>query len=274
MTQFYPLAQYGFHTAAAVHLMAEAERRAFADRAHYLGDPDFVKIPAKGLVDTSYLRHRMRTFDAQKATVSADLTAGIPPKESEETTHFAVVDWEGNAISVTTTLNDTYGSRSVVAGTGFILNNEMDDFSAKPGVPNLFGAIGGKANAIAPGKRPLSSMTPVLITKKNKVWMAMGTPGGTTIPTSVFQIIVNMAEFGMTLPEAVRAKRFHHQWKPDQISIEEDAFSQQVQAQLEKMGHFVNIRSPIGRVEAIVRLPNGMWQGVADPRGDDTARGF
>ncbi len=274
MTRFYPLAQYGFHTAAAIHLMAEAERRAFADRAHYLGDPDFVKIPAKGLADTSYLRHRMRTFDAKKATISADLTAGIPPKESEETTHFAVVDWEGNAISVTTTLNDTYGSRSVVAGTGFILNNEMDDFSAKPGVPNIYGAIGGKANAIAPGKRPLSSMTPVLITKKNKVWMALGTPGGTTIPTSVFQIIVNMAEFGMTLPEAVQAKRFHHQWKPDQISIEEDAFSQQVQAQLEKMGHFVNIRSPIGRVEAIVRLPSGMWQGVADPRGDDTARGF
>ena len=274
MTRFYPLAQYGFHTAAAIHLMAEAERRAFADRAHYLGDPDFVKIPAKGLADTSYLRHRMRTFDAQKATVSADLTAGIPPKESEETTHFAVVDWEGNAISITTTLNDSYGSRSVVAGTGFILNNEMDDFSAKPGVPNIYGAIGGKANAIAPGKRPLSSMTPVLITKKNKVWMALGTPGGTTIPTSVFQIIVNMAEFGMTLPEAVQAKRFHHQWKPDQISIEEDAFSQQVQAQLEKMGHFVNIRSPIGRVEAIVRLPNGLWQGVADPRGDDTARGF
>jgi gamma-glutamyltranspeptidase/glutathione hydrolase len=274
MTRFYPLAQYGFHTAEAIHLMAEAERRAFADRAHYLGDPDFVKIPAKGLADTSYLRHRMRTFDAQKATVSADLTAGIPPKESEETTHFAVVDWEGNAISVTTTLNDSYGSRSVVAGTGFILNNEMDDFSAKPGVPNIYGAIGGKANAIAPGKRPLSSMTPVLITKKNKVWMALGTPGGTTIPTSVFQIIVNMAEFGMTLPEAVQAKRFHHQWKPDQISIEEDAFSQQVQAQLEKMGHFVNIRSPIGRVEAIVRLPNGLWQGVADPRGDDTARGF
>jgi gamma-glutamyltranspeptidase/glutathione hydrolase len=273
ITRLFPLASNGFHTAAAVHLMVEAERRAYADRAHYMGDPDFVKVPVKGLVDSTYLQYRMRTFNAQQATPSIDLTAGMP-KESEETTHYAIVDWEGNAVSVTTTLNDSYGSRNVVSGAGFIMNNEMDDFSVKPGTPNIYGAVGGKANAIAPGKRPLSSMTPIIVTKQNKVWLAAGTPGGTTIPTSMFQLIVDIADFGMSLPDAVTAKRFHHQWKPDHIAIEEGAFSETLQKQLEKMGHTVVVRSPIGRVEAIIRLKDGNWQGVADPRGDDTTRGF
>jgi gamma-glutamyltranspeptidase/glutathione hydrolase len=171
-------------------------------------------------------------------------------------------------------LNDSYGSRTVVAGAGFILNNEMDDFSAKPGAANMYGAVGGKANAIVPKKRPLSSMTPTIVTKGGKNWMILGTPGGTTIPTSVFQVLVNVTEFGMTLPEAVKAKRFHHQWKPNQISAEEGCFSEAVQAKLEKLGHRINYRESIGRVEAIMRLPNGKWQGVADGRGDDSAGGY
>ena len=201
-------------------------------------------------------------------------TWAVKIKESEETTHFSVVDREGNAVSITTTLNDSYGSRTVVAGAGFILNNEMDDFSAKPGTANLYGAVGGKANAIAPQKRPLSSMTPTIVTKGGKNWMVLGTPGGTTIPTSVFQVIVNVAEFGQSLPEAVQAKRFHHQWKPNQISAEEGCFSEEVQAKLERLGHRINYRESIGRMEAIIRLPNGKWQGVADGRGDDAAAGY
>jgi len=273
LTGQYPLKTYGFHSADAVHLMAEAERRAYADRAEHLGDPDFWKVHIKQLTDTAYLKNRMADFNSNTATPSKKITAGTL-KESEETTHYSIVDWEGNAVSVTTTLNDSYGSRSVVSGAGFILNNEMDDFSAKPGASNIYGALGGKANAIAPGKRPLSSMTPTIVTRNGKTWMVLGTPGGTTIPTSVFQIIVNVAELGMTLPEAVKAKRFHHQWKPDTIQIEEGAFSDDVLLQLEKKGHQITPRGVIGRVEAIIRLVNGTWQGVADDRGDDSAQGF
>ncbi|HRI58966.1 MAG TPA: gamma-glutamyltransferase [Saprospiraceae bacterium] len=273
MTGDYPLKDYGFHSAAAVHLMTEAERRAFADRAIHMGDPDFWKVPVKKLTDAAYLKSRMADFQANTATKSASVDAG-QIKESEETTHFCVVDAAGNAVSVTTTLNDSYGSRVVVSGAGFILNNEMDDFSAKPGAPNLYGAIGGKANAVAAGKRPLSSMTPVIVTKGGKTWLVVGTPGGTTIPTSVFQVIVNVAEFGMPFPEAVQSKRFHHQWRPDKIFIEEGALTEEVIQKLTAMGHTVEVRDPIGRVEAILRLPNGQWQGVADERGDDAAEGF
>ncbi|HLP95578.1 MAG TPA: gamma-glutamyltransferase [Saprospiraceae bacterium] len=273
MISEYPLKSYGYHSAQAVHLMAEAERRAFADRAEHMGDPDFWKVPVKTLTDQVYIKARMADFKADSASNSNNIIAGAI-KESEETTHYSIVDREGNAVSVTTTLNDSYGSRTVVSGAGFILNNEMDDFSAKPGAPNLYGAVGGKANAIAPGKRPLSSMTPTIVTKNGKNWLILGTPGGTTIPTSVFQVIVNVAEFGLTLPEAIQGKRFHHQWKPNQISIEEGCFSEEVQAKLEKMGHKIQDRGPIGRVEGIIKLPDGKWQGVADQRGDDAAAGY
>jgi gamma-glutamyltranspeptidase/glutathione hydrolase len=273
MISDFPLKTYGFHSPQAVHLMAEAERRAFADRAEHMGDPDFWKVPVKTLTDPIYIKARMADFKADTASNSAAIIAGAI-KESEETTHYCIVDREGNAVSVTTTLNDSYGSRTVVANAGFILNNEMDDFSAKPGAANLYGAVGGKANAIAPGKRPLSSMTPTIVTKNDKNWLILGTPGGTTIPTSVFQVMVNVAEFGMSLPDAIQNKRFHHQWKPNHISAEEGCFSEETQSKLEKLGHQINYRGPIGRVESIIRLPNGKWQGVADQRGDDAAAGY
>lgn len=273
MVGTYKLKSMGFHSAASVHLMVEAERRAYADRAEYMGDPDFWKVPVKTLTSPSYIKRRMNSFNKKKATSSKVIEAG-KIKESEETTHYSIVDVDGNAVSVTTTLNDSYGSRAVVSGAGFILNNEMDDFSAKPGAPNLYGAVGGKANAIVGNKRPLSSMTPTIVTKKDKVWMVVGTPGGTTIPTSVFQMIINVSEFGMSLPEAVNAGRFHHQWLPDQISVEENALSEETLAQLKAMGHTIQQRDAIGRVEAILRLPDGTWQGVADTRGNDAAEGF
>jgi gamma-glutamyltranspeptidase/glutathione hydrolase len=263
----------GFHSAAAIHLIAEVERRAFADRAAHMGDPDFWKVPVKELIDPSYLKAQMADFDPEKATLSKLVQAGRF-KESEETTHFSIVDADGNAVSVTTTLNDSYGSRVVVSGAGFILNNEMDDFSAKPGAPNLYGAIGGKANAVAPGKRPLSSMTPTIVARDGKLSMVLGTPGGTTIPTSVFQVVLNVYEFGQSLKEAVHNARFHHQWAPDQIQVEADAFSEELVQQLEKMGHKVTPRSPIGRVEAIMREPDGKLRAVADSRGYDAAGGF
>ncbi|MBK8556798.1 MAG: gamma-glutamyltransferase [Lewinellaceae bacterium] len=262
-----------FHTTEAVHLMAEVERRAFADRAKHMGDPDFWKVPSDSLVNPNYLKMRMAEFMANKATPSKSVQAGTF-KESEETTHFSVVDQEGNAVSITTTLNDSYGSRVVVSGAGFILNNEMDDFSAKPGTPNLYGAIGGKANAVAGGKRPLSSMTPTIVAKNGKLSMVLGTPGGTTIPTSVFQVIVNVYWFKMSLPDAVQKGRFHHQWLPDRISVEEGALPESVEEALRAMGHAVEPRDAIGRVEAILVTPEGKLQGVADRRGDDCAGGY
>lgn len=271
--ELYKLKTFGFHTAASIHLMVEAERRAYADRAEHMGDPDFWKVPVRQITTKAYLKNRMKDFNEKQATPSQGILAGSV-KESEETTHYSIVDAEGNAISVTTTLNDSYGSRAVVAGAGFILNNEMDDFSVKPGAPNLYGAIGGKANAITGNKRPLSSMTPTIITKKDKVWMVLGTPGGTTIPTSVFQTIVNVAEFDLPLPDALKAGRFHHQWLPDQISVETGLLPEEVLNQLKSMGHILGEREQIGRVEAIIRLPDGNWQGAADPRGGDSAKGF
>ena len=261
-------ADTGFHSAEAVHLMAEVARRAFADRATHLGDPDAYPVPVDTLLSAAYLAARMADFTPDKATPSKGVFAG---KISEQTTHISIVDAEGNAAAVTTTLNDAYGSRLVIPGAGFIMNNEMDDFSAKPGTPNLYGAIGGKANAIAPGKRPLSSMTPTIITKDEKLSLVLGTPGGTTIPSTVFQIIMNTCHFKLPLPEAVRATRFHHQWSPDQLFIEADGLPESVIQQLTNMGHTIVPRGPIGRVEAVLIRPDGKRQGVADVRGDDAA---
>ena len=261
-------ADTGFHSAEAVHLMAEVARRAFADRATHLGDPDAYPVPVDTLLSAAYLAARMADFTPDKATPSKGVFAG---KISEQTTHISIVDAEGNAAAVTTTLNDAYGSRLVIPGAGFIMNNEMDDFSAKPGTPNLYGAIGGKANAIAPGKRPLSSMTPTIITKDGKLSLVLGTPGGTTIPSTVFQIIMNTYHFKLPLPEAVRATRFHHQWSPDQLFIEADGLPESVIQQLTNMGHTIVPRGPIGRVEAVLIRPDGKRQGVADVRGDDAA---
>ncbi len=274
MIERFPLGKYGFHSPEAVHLMAECERRAYADRAEHLGDPDFWKVPIKMLLDTNYIKKRMADFDPKKASLSSKIKAGVASKESEYTTHFTVVDEQGNAVAITTTLNDNYGNKLTVGDAGFILNNEMDDFSSKPGTPNMYGLIGNEANAIAPNKRMLSAMTPTIVLKDKKLFMTIGSPGGGTIITSVFQTFLNVVEFKMSLIEAVHAKRFHHQWLPDQISIEEGTFDKKTIETLEKMGHKIQPRHPIGRVEAIMITPEGKIEGVGDNRGDDDAQGY
>lgn len=272
----YPVGEWGWNTARTVHLMAEAERRVYADRAKYLGDPDFFEVPVSGLLNPEYNQNRMSGFNTERASLSSEVTEGDPVTlvESEQTTHFSIVDAQGNAVSVTTTLNGGYGSKVFVAGAGFLLNNEMDDFSIKPGHPNMFGLVGGEANAVEPGKRMLSSMTPTIVEKDGKLLMVVGTPGGATIITSVFQTIVNVLDHGMGMQEAVNAKRFHHQWLPDAITTEIDALSPEAEATLKKMGHAFNEREQIGRVDAILVLPDGKLEAGADPRGDDAAAGF
>lgn len=275
MVEPYPLAEYGRHSVEAVHLMVEAERRVYADRAKHLGDMDFYPVPIQGLLEPDYLTTRMQDFSPQKASNSDSVSAGQPaPYESPQTTHYSIVDAEGNAVSITTTINGGYGSCVVVGGAGFILNNEMDDFSSKPGVPNAYGLLGAEANAIEPGKRMLSSMTPTIVTRGDSLFMVTGTPGGSTIITSVFQSIVNVLDFGMGMQEAVNGRRFHHQWKPDKLFIDTGAFTPNVKKELARMGHEVQARGPVGRIDAILVLPDGRLEGGADPRGDDTAGGF
>ena len=268
------IASLKFQTAASVQLMTEAERRAFADRANFLGDPDFVKVPVEKMVSDAYLRQRMADFVPGKAGSSSITKAGLI-KESEQTTHISIVDNEGNAVAVTTTLNGGYGSKTVVAGAGFIMNNEMDDFSVKEGVPNMYGAVGNAANAIAPHKRMLSSMTPTIVLKNNMPYIVVGTPGGTTIPTSVFQSLLNVLEFKMSPDDAVNKPKFHHQWLPDEIFIEDD-FPADVAAELTAMGYKVNRRGEIGRTELIKisSAPKKIITAIADKRGDDDARGY
>lgn len=270
------IAAMQFQTAASVQLMTEVERRAFADRAEFLGDPDFVKVPVKTLVSEAYLKERMKDYVPGKAGSSKATTSGII-KESEETTHISIMDAFGNAVAVTTTLNDTYGSKTVVSGAGFLLNDEMDDFSVKPGVPNMYGALGNEKNAIAPGKRMLSSMTPTIVLKNGSPYLVVGTPGGTTIPTSVFQTLVNVLEFNMSADDAVNKPKFHHQWLPDSISVERD-FPETIIEELRNMGYAIKKVSSIGRTEVIQLIqpadkPRKIIA-VADKRGNDDARGY
>ena len=273
----FDLAEYGHNTVKSIQVITEAERRAYADRSFFLGDPDFVKIPLDTLISTNYVTKRMKDFTFDKATKSSDISHGsIQINESEETTHYSIVDQYGNAISATTTINAAFGSKLYSSELGFFLNNEMDDFSSKPGVPNMFGLIGAKANEIAPGKRMLSSMTPTIVEKDGKLWMSVGTPGGSTIITSVLQTILNVHEYGFGMQEAVNQPRFHHQWLPDMILMEPNGFDEETKEALKKLGYTIVERNStvLGKVEGILVLPNGKLEGGADPRGDDKAVGF
>lgn len=272
MIEKYPVGSYGFNSVRATQLMVEAERRAYADRAEHMGDPDYWKVPQKTLTSDAYLADRMKDYDSTRATKSKDIKAGIA-HESDQTTHISIIDAEGNMTAVTTTLNNSYGSKTVVGGAGFLLNDEMDDFSVKPGVPNMYGALGGDANAIAPGKRMLSSMTPTLVLKNNKPFMVVGTPGGTTIPTSVYQSIVDVIDFNMNATDAVNKPKFHHQWLPDDITVER-TFPQATIDALKKMGYQITKWGGIGRVELIKILPDGKREAAADGRGDDSLDGY
>ena len=256
-------------------LLVEAERRSFADRSYYLGDPDFVNIPKEELVSNEYILDRMSNFSFDSPTPSDEISYGkVEMLESDETTHYSIVDQFGNAISVTTTLNGTYGSQLYCSELGFFLNNEMDDFSSKPGSPNMFGLIGGSANKIEPQKRMLSSMTPTIVEKDNKLLMALGSPGGSRIITSVLQTILNVHEFDMNMNKAVNSPRFHHQWMPDSIKIESNSFNPKLIEELKLFGYNIGYKDPIGVVDGILVLPSGLLEGGADNRGDDTAIGF
>lgn len=273
MIEPYDIKKMGLHSVATIHLMVEAERRVYADRATHLGDSDFYDVPQDMLMSADYIKDRMADFNPLHASVSDSIKAG-QAIESLQTTHFSIVDLEGNAVSLTTTINGAYGAKTIVQGAGFLLNNEMDDFSAKPGTPNMFGLIGAEANKVEPGKRMLSSMTPTIVTKDGKTILTAGTPGGSTIITSVFQTIVNIIDHGMNASQAVAAPRFHHQWLPDKIRFEEKGFDQQTIDSLASMGHEINQKGKLGKVECIYYNQEGKIEGAADPRADDTVMGF
>ncbi len=271
----FTLNKWGPSSDSTIQVMVEAERRVYADRSKWLGDPDFVKVPVNELIDPMYTSSRMGQMNFNQATKSSDILAGVfPGYESPETTHYSIVDGEGNAVSITTTLNNSYGSKVFVGGAGFLLNDEMDDFSAKAGSPNLYGLIGSKANEIQPNKRMLSSMTPTIVEENGQLKMVVGTPGGATIITSVFQVVLNTLEMGMNMQQAVEYPRFHHQWMPDKITAEPARFSEDQQGRLKAKGYTISPVSAIGLVEGILVLPNGNLQGGADSRGDDKVSAY
>ena len=275
-TENYDLAKWGHNSAKSIHVMTELERRVYADRATYLGDPDFYEVPQEMLLSPDYNRERFSDIKVDLKTASTDIKEGnVEVIESVETTHFSVVDSEGNAVAITTTINGLFGNKVMVRGAGFFLNNEMDDFSSKPGAPNQFGLVGGEANKIEPEKRMLSTMTPTIIEKDGKLRMVVGTPGGSTIITSVYQTILNVIDHDMTMQEAVNAEKFHHQWLPDVVLVEENRFDDQVITALEDMGHEIRTRRTLGRMDCILVLPDGSYEGGSDAtRGDNTSVGF
>jgi len=275
MLEPYELGKLGFGSTDTAHLMIEAQRRAYADRAEFLGDPDFVDVPAQQLTTKEYARTRFADFDPAKATDSAAIGAGSWPEESPQTTHFSVVDKDGNAVSMTTTLNRSYGNRIVIPGTGILMNNEMDDFSSKPNTPNSYGLIGRDANEIAPGKRMLSSMTPTIVTLDGDLVMLTGSPGGSTIINTVLEVVINVLDHGMGAEQAVASPRFHHQWLPDNVRYETGAFSDEVANELKAMGHkgLSGSGFGIGDANTIVRK-DGMLEAVSDPRNVGGVAGY
>jgi gamma-glutamyltranspeptidase/glutathione hydrolase len=275
--EHYNLSEMGAASSNTIHLLVESQRRAFADRAEYMGDADFVKVPVEGLVSKKYAAELANTIDPDHATPSEKVKAGRPAGyESTETTHFTVIDSEGNVVTNTYTLNGGYGSGATAAGTGILLNNEMDDFTSKPGVPNAYGLLQSENNAIAPRKRPLSAMTPTIVLKDGKVWFAIGSPGGPTIINTVLQVIVNVVDFGMNIQQAIDAPRFHHQWMPDRIQFEPMGINKDTRAALEKMGHsFAEKPGNMGDAEGImIDAKTGMRLGASDPRSGGAAVGY
>jgi len=276
MLEKYDIENLGFNSAEYVHLVTEVMRRAFADRAHFLGDPDFVEVPQKELTDKSYLRERMQSFSWGQAGSSDEIGHGNITgfSESSQTTHFSIIDKEGNAVGVTTTLNGSFGNHIAVGGAGFLLNNEMDDFTAEPGEPNMFGLIQGEANAIEPGKRMLSSMSPAVVTQNGNIKMVLGSAGGPRIITATFMSFLNLAVFGMNAQEAISAPRFHHQWQPDKLFYEEYGLSPDTRNLLEEWGHHPEKTSSVGRGHIIFVDGEMNRHGAADPRGNGTVEGY